>query len=74
MNVGYPKQSRILNMALAEKAGGWGQIKKWKSTDDAGYKKLSELIDKALPPIKKRDYDFWRKQNTPGYQTAAKGK
>lgn len=71
VNVAYPDQSRILKMPLATKAGGWEQVKKWKSTDDPGYKKLAALIDKAIPPVKQRDYDIWRKQNTPGYQTAS---
>ena len=66
VNVGYPMQSRILNMPLAASAGGWGQTKKWSSKDDAGYKKLADLIDKSLPPIKKRDINVWRKLNTPG--------
>jgi len=71
VNVAYPKQSRILNMPLATSAGGWGQTKKWSSKDDAGYKKLAAMIDKALPPIKQRNYNVWLKQNTPGYKTAS---
>ncbi|MBL7221037.1 MAG: hypothetical protein ISS69_13050 [Phycisphaerae bacterium] len=74
VNVGYPDQSRALNMPLAASAGGWGQAKKWSSKNDAGYKKLAELINKALPPLKKRDIHVWRKQNTPGYVTAASTK
>ena len=69
INVGYPAQSRILNLPLAASAGGWGQTKKWSSKKDARYKKLADLINKALPPIKKRDIHVWRKLNTPGYQT-----
>jgi len=71
VNVAYPKQSRALMMPLAASAGGWGQVKKWSSTNDAGYKKLAELIDKALPPVKKRDIHTWRPLNTPGYKTAS---
>jgi hypothetical protein len=71
INVGYPKQSRVLNLPLATSAGGWGQTKKWSSTNDAGYKKLAELIDKSLPPIKKRDIHIWKKLNQPGYETAS---
>jgi len=69
INVGYPAQSRILNLPLAASAGGWEQTKKWSSKDDAGYKKLAELINKALPPVKKRDIHIWRKLNKPGYET-----
>ncbi|MBT3198959.1 MAG: hypothetical protein HN350_03495 [Phycisphaerales bacterium] len=69
INVGYPDQSRVLNMPLAISAGGWGQTKKWSSKNDAGYKKLAELIKTALPPLKKRDINIWRKLNQPGYQT-----
>ncbi|MDP6046385.1 MAG: hypothetical protein QGG25_12310, partial [Phycisphaerae bacterium] len=71
INVGYPKQSRILNLPLATSAGGWGQAKKWSSTNDAGYKKLAALIDKSLPPVKKRDIHIWKKLNQPGYETAS---
>ncbi|MDP6637150.1 MAG: hypothetical protein QGG42_19800 [Phycisphaerae bacterium] len=74
VNVGYPRQSRVLRMPLATSAGGWGQVKKWSSTDDAGYKKLAELIDKSLPVLKKRDIHVWRKLNQPGYQTISSKK
>jgi len=71
VNVAYPDQSRILNMPLADSAGGWGQVKKWSSKNDPGYKKLAALIDEALPPLKKRDIHTWRPLNTPGYKTAS---
>ena len=71
VNVAYPDQSRILMMPLAASAGGWGQVKKWSSTNDPAYKKLAALIDKALPPVKQRDIHVWRKLNTPGYETAS---
>ena len=62
--------SRATNWgSLAASAGGWEQTKKWSSKDDAGYKKLAELINKALPPVKKRDIHIWRKLNKPGYET-----
>jgi len=71
VNAGFPKQSRVLQMPLATSAGGWGQVKKWASKDDAGYKKLADLIDKSLPPVNKRDIHIWRKLNQPGYEAAS---
>jgi hypothetical protein len=48
VNVAQADESRILMAPLATAAGGWGQIDGWKSKDDAGYRKMAELVDKAI--------------------------
>ena len=56
VNVGAPRESRILKMPLSLKAGGWGQIKGiWASTDDPGYKEMLKLITGSITPMKYRD-------------------
>ncbi|MBI2481258.1 MAG: hypothetical protein HYV60_22250, partial [Planctomycetia bacterium] len=51
INYGMASESRILQAPLAVSAGGWGQIADgWKSTNDAGYQKMSELVGAVLPP------------------------
>jgi hypothetical protein len=57
VNVAIPSESRILRAPLAVAAGGWGQIGggKWKSTDDPGYKRMYELVQKAIKPLPYRD-------------------
>ena len=48
INVTQPDESRILMMPLAVSAGGWGQVTKWQSKDDPGYKKMAQLVDKCI--------------------------
>jgi len=71
VNVAFPDQSRILNMPLATSAGGWGQVKKWSSKNDPGYKKLAALVAKSIPPFKRRDYNVWARLNAPNYNKTA---
>jgi hypothetical protein len=40
----FPQESRVLMAPLAEKAGGWGQLKKWESKNDPGFKKMEALV------------------------------
>ncbi|MBC8232003.1 hypothetical protein H8E77_20825 [bacterium] len=57
VNVAIPSESRILKAPLAVSAGGWGRIGegKWKSLDDPGYKRMYELVQKAIKPLPHRD-------------------
>ena len=71
VNVAYPAQSRILNMPLAVSAGGWGQMDKWANRDAPGYKKISALVAKSIPPFKPRNYNTWAKLNAPTYKKTA---
>ncbi|MHC4247890.1 MAG: HzsA-related protein [Planctomycetota bacterium] len=48
VNVAQPDESRILMAPLAVAGGGWGQMKGWKSKDEAGYKKMAKLVDKCI--------------------------
>jgi hypothetical protein len=57
VNNGCLDESRILNAPLAVAAGGWGQIPKWASKDDEGYKKMRALAAAALAPRPARDVD-----------------
>jgi hypothetical protein len=40
----FPQESRVLMAPLAEKAGGWGQLKKWESKTEPGFKKMEALV------------------------------
>jgi len=57
VNVAIPSESRILKAPLAVAAGGWGQVGggKWKSTDDPGYKRMYELVQRAIKPLPYED-------------------
>ncbi len=57
VNVAIPSESRILKAPLAVSAGGWGQMGegKWKNTDDPEYKRMCELVQKAIKPPPYRD-------------------
>jgi hypothetical protein len=57
VNNGCIDESRILNAPLAAAAGGWGQLAGWKSRDEAGYKKMRELVAASLAPLPFRDAD-----------------
>ena len=59
INVALPSASRILKAPLAISAGGWGQIKKgsWDSTDEAGYRKMLQMVKGAIAPLKQADID-----------------
>ncbi|NQU22813.1 MAG: hypothetical protein HQ567_16160 [Candidatus Nealsonbacteria bacterium] len=48
INVAQPDASRILKAPLAQSAGGWGQIDRWKSTQDEGYQKMAALVDACI--------------------------
>jgi len=51
VNNGCIDESRILNAPLAVAAGGWGQLAGWKSREEAGYKKMRELVVASLVPV-----------------------
>jgi hypothetical protein len=57
VNNGCIDESRILNAPLAASAGGWGQVPGWKSKDEAGYKKMRELVASSLAPLPFHDTD-----------------
>jgi len=48
VNVGQIDESRILKAPLAKEAGGWGQVKGWRSTEEESYQKLKALIEASL--------------------------
>ena len=57
VNVALPGESRILKAPLAAKAGGWGQIEDggWNSTDEPAYRKMRELVEAAIQPLRHHD-------------------
>ncbi len=55
VNNGCLDESRVLNAPLAAAAGGWGQIQKWASRDDEGYKRMRSLAAAALAPLPAHD-------------------
>lgn len=57
VNNGCLDESRVLNAPLAVAAGGWGQLQKWASRDDEGYKKMRALAAASLAPLAARDAD-----------------
>ncbi len=58
VNNGCPEESRILNAPLAAEAGGWGQVAGWKSKDEAGFKKMRDLVVASLKPLAFKDSDY----------------
>ena len=52
-----PSESRILKAPLAASGGGWGQITKggWRDTNDPGYRKMRQLVEAAIAPLKFHD-------------------
>ena len=58
VNVADVDESRILKAPLVKSAGGWGQIANgWKSVDDAGYKKMKELVLASIEPMAQHDIE-----------------
>jgi len=58
VNVGLPDQSRVLKAPLSQKAGGWEQISpSWSSMDDAGYRKMAQLVEASIKPLQYHDVD-----------------
>ncbi len=57
VNATLPGESRILQAPLAVEAGGWGQIAQggWKSTEEAGYRKMVRLVADSLTPLETHD-------------------
>jgi hypothetical protein len=55
VNNGCLAESRILKAPLAVSAGGWGQLKGWSDTDDAGYQKMLALVQASLIPLAWQD-------------------
>lgn len=56
VNVSLPEESRVLKAPLAVEAGGWGQIEPgWKSTSDAGYRRMLELVKASIEPLAAHD-------------------
>lgn len=56
VNVGAPEKSRVLLMALPEKAGGWGHVEDgFRDTDDRAYRKLLQLVKQAIKPLAYHD-------------------
>ena len=57
VNVALPSESRILKAPLAEKAGGWGQIRPggWGGTKEEGYRKMRQLVEASIRPLERHD-------------------
>ncbi len=56
VNVAEPSESRILKAPLAEKAGGWGQMKpRWSDATAPGYRRMRELVERAIQPLPEQD-------------------
>ncbi len=51
VNLGDWRQSRVLMAPLAESAGGWGQIGKWHSREDAGFRRVSDCVQAVMPHV-----------------------
>ena len=60
INAAQVDESRILKAPLALAGGGWGQISGWKSTDDPGYKKMAELVDKCIVKNPHENTNGWQ--------------
>jgi len=59
VNVSQPDESRILLMPLPIAAGGWGQIKGFKSKDDPAYKKTVELVNACIIKNENENINGW---------------
>ncbi|NQU22588.1 MAG: hypothetical protein HQ567_15020 [Candidatus Nealsonbacteria bacterium] len=57
VNVAEPPESRILKGPLANSAGGWGQITQggWRNTEERGYRKMRQLVEASIAPLKFHD-------------------
>ena len=60
INTAQPDESRILRAPLAEAAGGWGQVPGWESTEDAGYKKMADLVEECIIKDPNENYTGWQ--------------
>lgn len=59
INVAQIDESRVLMAPLAENAGGWGQIDKFKSRNDENYKKLVELVEACIIHSDNENLNGW---------------
>jgi hypothetical protein len=59
INPAQPGESRILMAPLARAAGGWGQVTRWKSKNDPGYRKMAELVEKCIVRKKNENDRGW---------------
>ena len=59
VNVAEPSESRILQAPLAVSGGGWGQITNggWHNTAEEGYRRMRQLVEAAIAPLKFQDLD-----------------
>lgn len=57
VNNGCIDESRILKAPLALAAGGWGQLDKWNSTSDEGYRIMRAKVEASLKPLATQDRD-----------------
>ena len=48
VNVARPQASRVLLAPLAEKAGGWGTVKKWNSKKEPAFVAMKKLVNNAI--------------------------
>jgi hypothetical protein len=57
VNVCQVDESRILKAPLAVEEGGWGQIAPggWRSTGEAGYQKMFDLVRASIAPVPVQD-------------------
>jgi len=60
VNVVEPEESRVLMAPLAEKAGGWGQLKKWNSKNDRRFRKMHTLVMTSFVRPKNEVEDSWK--------------
>jgi hypothetical protein len=59
VNVAQPDESRILLMPLPTAAGGWGQIKGFKSKSDPAFRKMVKLVDAAIKRDPNENINGW---------------
>jgi len=59
VNVAQPDESRILLMGLPTAAGGWGQVKGFKSKADPAYKKMVQLVDACIVKNPNENVNGW---------------
>ena len=57
VNNGCIDESRVLKAPLAVAAGGWGQMPRWDSTADEGYRAMREKVAASLKPLDFQDID-----------------
>jgi len=57
VNNGCIDESRVLKAPLALTAGGWGQIPRWDSANDEGYRTMREKVIASLKPLEFHDID-----------------